>query len=61
MLGSMALQRMDNVSINVEDLVTKMQQHYQRPARIQPVGPVGYAAQDMATVFGEKSGGCSGE
>ena len=40
------------LGVNVEDLVVKMQQHYQRPPQGEPVTPVGYAAEDFTTVFG---------
>jgi integrase len=44
------------LGVNVEDLVAKMQQHYQRPAPVpspaQPAASSGYAQHDIATVFG---------
>jgi integrase len=40
------------LGVNVEDLMAKMQQHYQRPAQPPLLVPIGYAPDDVATVFG---------
>jgi hypothetical protein len=40
------------LGVNVEELFAKLHSHYQRPASAETVFPAGYAAADVATVFG---------
>lgn len=40
------------LGVNVEELFNKLHDHYQRPVSDEIVVPAGYAAADVATVFG---------